>query len=93
MARTIPACTLRNAFLDRWRGREAELEGDEDAGAAYREAADRGDLAVVPVWASEAVDLINDLVPAADLVERLAAETEEALVLAGRAAGLRPSSS
>jgi nitronate monooxygenase len=47
----------------------------------------------VPIWASEAIDLITDLVPAADLVGRLAAETEEALVLAGRAVGLGPSSS
>jgi nitronate monooxygenase len=86
-----PARTLRNAFLDRWRGREAELEADEDAKAAYREAAGRGDLAAVPIWASEAIDLITDLIPAADLVGRLAAETEEALVLAGRAVGLRPS--
>ena len=39
--------TLRNAFLDRWRGREAELEGDDDAKADYRRAADEGDLSVV----------------------------------------------
>lgn len=37
----------------------------------------------VSVWASEAIDLINDLVPAADLVERLATEAGEALVPAG----------
>jgi nitronate monooxygenase len=88
-----PGRTLRNVFLDRWRGREAELEADEDAKAAYREAVARGDLAVVPIWAGEGIDLVTDLVPAAELVERLAAETESALVRAGEAAGLRPSSS
>jgi nitronate monooxygenase len=36
------ARTLRNAFLDRWRGREAELEANEDAKAEYRTAVDQG---------------------------------------------------
>lgn len=73
------ARTLRNAFLDRWRGREAELSADEAALAAYRTAADRGDLSAVPVWAGEAVDLITDLPSAADLVPQIATEAEEAL--------------
>lgn len=73
------ARTLRNAFLDRWRGREAELEASEEAKADYRMAADRRDLSVVPVWAGEAIDLITDLPPAADLVAHIATEAEEAL--------------
>jgi nitronate monooxygenase len=77
------ARTLRNAFLDRWRGREAELEANEEAKADYRRSADRGDLSVVPVWAGEAIDLITDLPPAADLVAHIATEAEEALVHAG----------
>jgi nitronate monooxygenase len=44
----------------------------------------RGELPPVPVWASEAIDLITGLVPAADLVAALAAQAEEALA---RAAG------
>ncbi|MGH9214509.1 MAG: NAD(P)H-dependent flavin oxidoreductase [Acidimicrobiales bacterium] len=78
------ARTLRNAFLDRWRGREAELEADEVARAEYRTAADQGDLSVVPVWASEAIDLITSLMPASDLVASLAVEAEEALRQAGQ---------
>jgi nitronate monooxygenase len=74
------ARTLRNAFLDQWRGREAELEADEGARADYRCAADRGDLSVVPVWAGEAIDLITDLPPAADLVTLIAAEAEASLL-------------
>jgi nitronate monooxygenase len=77
------ARTLRNAFLDRWRGREAELEANEAAKADYRTAADRGDLSVVPVWAGEAIDLITDLIPAADLVAHIATEAKAALVHAG----------
>lgn len=88
-----PGRALRSPFLDRWRGREAELEADEDAKAYFREAADRGDLGVVPVWASEAIDLITEVVPAAELVGLLAAEAEEALVRAGRALTSEPSPS
>jgi nitronate monooxygenase len=74
------ARTLRNAFLDRWRGREAELDANQDAKADYRAAADGGDLSVVPVWAGEDIDLITDLAPAGDLVASIATEAEEALL-------------
>jgi nitronate monooxygenase len=77
-----PARTLRNAFLDRWRGREDELAADPAALAAYREAAADGDPALVPVWASEAIDLISEISPAADIVGRLAADAEAALARA-----------
>ena len=45
----------------------------------------RGDLPPVPVWASEAIDLITDLRPAADLVGALAAQAEEAMAPYGTA--------
>jgi len=80
-----PARTLRNAFLEQWRGREAELESDEDAKASFREAAERGDLDVLPVWASESIDLITEVLPAAQLVALLAIEAEQALIRAGQA--------
>ncbi len=74
-----PARTLRNDFLERWRGRDAELSADETALSAYREAAARADLAAVPVWAGQAVDRVTAIASAADLVGELAAETEAAL--------------
>jgi nitronate monooxygenase len=77
------ARTLRNAFLDRWRGREAELEANEDAKADYRAAVVQEGLSVAPVWAGEAIDLITDLTPAADIVASIATEAEEALLHAG----------
>jgi nitronate monooxygenase len=80
-----PARTLRNAFLDRWRGREVELEADGHAKAAFVAAVERGDLDAVPVWASESIDLITEVIPADELVRLLVAETEEALL---RVAGL-----
>jgi nitronate monooxygenase len=88
-----PGRSVRNAFLDQWRGREDELESDEDTKAAFRQAADRRDLAVLPVWASQAVDLVTGVVPAAELVGSLVAEAEAALSRAGgavRAASTRP---
>jgi nitronate monooxygenase len=56
---------------------------DAAAQRAYHEAVARGDLPPVPVWASEAIDLITDLRPAADLVGELASQAEEALVRVG----------
>jgi nitronate monooxygenase len=74
-----PARTLRNAFFDEWRGREDELAADPVAQQAYREAVARGELPPDPVWASEAIDLITEISPAADLVGELSAQAEEAL--------------
>ena len=70
-------------FLDEWRGREDELAGDADARQAYRDGVARGDLPPLPVWASEAIDLIDDLPSAADLVGALAAQAQDALARAG----------
>jgi nitronate monooxygenase len=79
-----PGRSLAHPFLDQWRGREAELAADPGARQAYREGVARGDLPPAPVWASEAIDLINDLPSAADLVGLLAAQAEDALARAGR---------
>lgn len=73
------ARTLTNAFLDRWRGRDAELAGDDEALAAYRAGAARGDPSLIPLWAGEAVDLVTGRTPAATLVRTIATEAEVAL--------------
>lgn len=78
------ARTLGHPFLDQWRGREDELAGDADARRAYRDGVASGDLPPLPVWASEAVDLINDLPAASGLVGSLAAQAEDALARRGR---------
>lgn len=79
-----PARTLRNAFLEEWRGREAELDADPIALQRYRDAAERNDLDYVPVWAGEAVDLIAELEPAGDLVRRIGLEAEAAIARVAR---------
>ncbi|HVQ90801.1 MAG TPA: nitronate monooxygenase, partial [Mycobacteriales bacterium] len=73
------ARTLGHPYLDQWRGREAELAADAGAQQAYQAVVARGELPPVPVWASEAIDLITDLPPAADLVAALAAQADAAL--------------
>jgi nitronate monooxygenase len=75
---------VRTAFIDRWRGREDDLESDAAARDAYRAAAARGDPEAVTAFASEAIDLITEVAPAADLVAAIAREAEEALTRALR---------
>ncbi len=73
---------LRNDFSERWRGREAELLQHQDAEAArYAEARRTGDFDTAAVIAGEGVDLIADIPPAAEVVERMASEA--AALLAG----------
>ncbi|ANP55723.1 nitronate monooxygenase [Streptomyces griseochromogenes] len=77
------ARTLGHPFLDRWRGREDDLTAAPHARREYQDALAQGDIPALPRWAGEAVDLIDDLPSAADLVGTLAARAEEALARAG----------
>jgi nitronate monooxygenase len=80
---TYTARTLGHPYLDRWRGREAELVDDSEAKRDYRNDVARGAIPPIPVWAGEAIDLITDKLPAAELVARLANQAEDALARAG----------
>lgn len=77
-----PARTLGHPFIDQWRGREDELAADAGARRAYHERVASGELPPLPVWASEAIDLISDLPSAADLVGVLAGQAQDALARA-----------
>lgn len=71
---------LRNEFSERWRGREAELlQHQDEEGSRYAEARAAGDFDTAAVIAGEAVDLIADIPPAAEVVERIAREAEALL--------------
>ncbi|MFD9905738.1 NAD(P)H-dependent flavin oxidoreductase [Streptomyces sp. NPDC059063] len=78
------ARALSHPYVDRWRDREAELAADPRARRDYQDDVARGAIPPLPVWAGEAVDLITDLPPAADLVTTLATQAEAALARAGR---------
>jgi nitronate monooxygenase len=74
---------LRNPHLDRWLGREDELEANADEVARdYAAARERGDFDVAGVIAGEACALIHDLPPAADIVTRVVAQAESCLARA-----------
>jgi len=71
---------LANAFTARWHGQEAALtNAGAPERARYGEAAQRGDFDVAGVVAGEAVGLIDDVLPASEIVERLVAEAEASL--------------
>jgi nitronate monooxygenase len=73
---------LRNEFSERWRGREAELmQHQAEEAARYDEARDAGDFGTAAVIAGEAVDMISDIPPAKEVVDRMVKEAS--VLLAG----------
>jgi nitronate monooxygenase len=81
-ARVHPARTLAHPFLDEWRDREEELAASPSARSDYQRGVASGEFPPQPVWASQAIALIDDLPPAADVVDRLAAQASAALTRA-----------
>jgi nitronate monooxygenase len=86
----FPGRALRNRFTDRWHGREdelaAELAGEQ---ATFRDAVERDDREVAHVYAGQASGSIDDLPSAAEVLQRLVAETHHHL---RHAAALVPTS-
>jgi nitronate monooxygenase len=65
----------RNAFVQRWHGREHELERDVTVeGPRYRSAFLAGDPDNTAVWFGEAAGLVGTIEPAAAIVERMVRE-------------------
>ena len=63
---------LRNRFSDAWHGREEALRaGLEVEEARYWRAAERRDYDTAVIFAGEAVDRIDSLLPASAIVERI----------------------
>ncbi|MDJ0947365.1 MAG: nitronate monooxygenase [Alphaproteobacteria bacterium] len=76
---------LKNAFSDRWDGRDGELVAAiDDERTRFQEAAAQQDFDMLPVIAGEAAGLIHDLPPAGELVRRMVEDAKAALA-AGRA--------
>lgn len=81
---------LVNDHARRWSGRELELiRHSNDEGDRYLAARAAGDFDVAAVIAGEAVDLITDILPAAEIVGRIASEAG-ALLGRSRSAVARP---
>jgi nitronate monooxygenase len=66
---------LCNKFSEKWRGREAELlQHQNEEAEGYSEARKKRDFDIAGVLAGEAVDLIVDIPPAAEIVDRMVNE-------------------
>jgi nitronate monooxygenase len=77
LARKLPwqhrytARVLKNRFIERWHGREAELLAVADQEAdKYRTAWAEGDPDESNTFVGEVVGLIREIEPAADIIER-----------------------
>ena len=78
-----PGRALRNAFFERWHGREGELEGQQKQIEPEYLASAADDFGQRVVWAGESVDLVRDIPSARDLIERIV--DQAAAVLRGGA--------
>jgi nitronate monooxygenase len=74
------ARVLRNAFIERWHGREAELAAVADTEAAkYRKAWAEGDPEGSNTFVGEVAGLIHEIEPVAGIVHRMVNEAEARL--------------
>jgi len=80
------ARVLRNAYIERWHGREAELlaVADEEA-AKYRQAWAEGDPEGSNTFIGEAAGLIQAIEPAAIIIERMVSGAEACVQRAANA--------
>ena len=70
----------RNRFVERWAGREWALRRDRaEAFARIREARKRGDADEAPLSMGQDAWLIHDILPAGEIVRRIAQEAERIL--------------
>jgi nitronate monooxygenase len=77
------ARSLINDHLKQWTGREVELLQRMDTVAdEYAAARAAGNFDVAAVFAGEAVGLIHDIPPAAEIIDRIVAEADQ--ILSGR---------
>ena len=78
----------RNAFTQRWHGREEELERSIAVeGPKYRKAFTEGDPDRTAVWFGETAGVIGGIEPAGEIVRRIAGEAEALLADAPRISG------
>lgn len=75
----IAGRALRNRFTDRWCHREQELAADPAAAAELATARQRGDYDLAYVYAGEAVVLVREERPAAEIIRELGEGAERLL--------------
>lgn len=79
------AHVLRNAFTERWHGREADLlaHADEEA-ARWRQAWTDGETEIANVFVGESVSMIHGIEPVRQIIDRMVSEAEALLANAPR---------
>ena len=71
------ARSRRNAFIERWAGREWKLRAQQpEAAAALQKAMETGDADNAALLIGQDAGLIHDIPPAGEIVERIVAEAE-----------------
>lgn len=70
---------VRNAFSDKWHGNEDALRADASAIAGWQTALSAGDTSIANVFVGEAAGLINDVAPAAEIIDRIIAQAKDHL--------------
>jgi nitronate monooxygenase len=70
---------LKNSFTERWHGHEAELAQDAAAREGLRQAIEAQDYGTAHVYAGQAVGLVEQVEPAAEIVRRIHSEAEARL--------------
>jgi nitronate monooxygenase len=75
--REFPGRALRNAFTERWDGREDEMTAEAEAEFAAARA--RGDFDVAQLYAGQTVAFVTRVEPAAAIVKRIARDAETLL--------------
>ncbi|MFF4020764.1 NAD(P)H-dependent flavin oxidoreductase [Streptomyces sp. NPDC001843] len=64
---------LRNRFIDRWHGREAELAAQlAEAATEFKDAVAQQDFDIANVIVGEGVGLVQEILPAGEVVRRMA---------------------
>jgi nitronate monooxygenase len=74
-----PGRALRNTFSDRWHGHEDELVSNPDELARFRQGAKDRNYDVTSIYAGQAVGLMSERQPAAEVVRWLGEGAEELL--------------
>ena len=74
------ARVLKNAFVETWQGKEAELAASSDVELLkWNKAWDEGHADVANVFISESVGLIRSVAPVATIIEEMVVEAEAAI--------------
>jgi nitronate monooxygenase len=74
-----PGRVVKNAFFEKWHSKEAELSSRWQAEEKDYLAAPASDLNTRVLWTGEGVDLVNEILPAGEIVERVIQEAVAAL--------------